>query len=113
MAKMNDRIGEQLWSEWDGELYESEQEDPTVYYTFEHVDVENDVVKRALASSLQRDGIADSLSDAYKMIEKSTVHYGWAGHNDEEIYLTVCDESGETYYGDKIDNIKEITFVEF
>lgn len=110
---VNDRVGEHLWSEWDGELYESDKDEPLVYYTFEHVDIDNDIVKRALASSLQRDGIADSLSDAFKMIEKSTTHYGWGGHSDEEIYLTVCDETGETHYGDKVDILREITFVEF
>lgn len=109
----NDRIGEQLWSEWDGELYESKNSDSLVYYTEEHVDLENDVVKRGLASSLQRDGVVDSLGQGFKEIESCEVVYGWAGYLEDEMTMLVCDEFGETYYGDILDNIIEITFVEF
>jgi hypothetical protein len=110
---MNDRLGEDLWYEWDGELYENSSDKNNLYYTFEHIDVDNDVVKRALASSIQRDGLADSLGDAFKMIENSCVVYGWAGTEAEEIYLNYCDSEGETKYGDILENIKEVTFVEF
>lgn len=110
---MNDRVGEGLWSEWDGELYENASSKENVFYTFEHIDVDNEIVKRALASAIQRDGLADSLGDAFKLIENSYVVYGWAGTEDEEVYLTYCDSTGETKYGDFVDKIKEVTFVEF
>lgn len=110
---MNDRIGEQLWSEWDGELYEFSRDDNLVYYTNEHIDYEIDVVKRALASALQRDGIADSLLEAFRMIENSSINYGWAGSNEGDLFLTACDEFGETFYGDILDKVSPVTFIEF
>lgn len=109
----NDRIGEHLWSEWDGELYESQKDSSFIYYTEEHVDVDNDIVKRALASALQRDGVVDSLGQGFREIESGEIIYGWAGYLDDERTMIVCDEFGETYYGDILDNIIEITFIEF
>jgi hypothetical protein len=110
---MNDRLGEDLWYEWDGELYENSSGKSNVYYTFEHIDVDNEIVKRALASSIQRDGLADSLSDAFKLVENSYTVYGWTGTEEEDFYLIYCDSDGETKYGDILENIKEVTFVEF
>ena len=55
------RIGEHLWSEWDGEGYQNLLECGVVYYTLEHIDLENELVRRGLASALQRDGVAYSL----------------------------------------------------
>ncbi len=110
---MNDRAGEHLWAEWDGELYEFSRDDNLVYYTHEHIDYEIDVVKRALASSLQRDGIADSLLEAFRMIENSSTVYGWAGSNEGDLFLSVCDEFGETFYGDILDKVFSVTFIEF
>jgi hypothetical protein len=109
----NDRIGEHLWHEWDGELYDSEVEDPIVYYTNGFVDIDIDVVKRALASVLQRDGIADSLANGFAMIDKAKSTYGWAGLEENARSLTVCDEDGETCYGDILQEPSEITFIEF
>lgn len=108
---MNDRVGEHLWHEWDGELLESESNN--VYYTHGHIDTDIEIVKRALASALQRDGIADSLGNAFKMIEYSATTHGWAGSNYGDMSLTACDYSGETHYGDTLDSFEEITFIEF
>jgi hypothetical protein len=109
---MNDRIGDYLWHEWDGDLYEQSDAESTVYYTFEHIDLSIDVIRRGLASAIQRDGVANSLGDAFKALELSIVVHSWAGSEEDGMNLCACDASGETFYGDVLENIQEITFVE-
>lgn len=106
------RVGEHLWFEWDGDLYDSSDEDPTVYYTYGHIDVDIDVVKRALASTLQRDGIVSSLSEGFKVVELAKVTHLWVGSDDPSLVETVCDIDGETYYGDVFSEPLDVTFVE-
>lgn len=104
------RLGEALWSEWDGEdpdLGSSKQ----IFYTTEHVDLENEIVRRALASSLQRDGSAVTLADGFRMIESSKTVHAWAGAVDGEMTYTVCDKDGETREGDYVDEVVEVTLV--
>lgn len=108
---MNDRLGDYLWSEWDGELL-NVVDDRLVYYTHEHVDLSLEIVKRALASALQRDGVVDSLLDAFKLLEKSEISHGWVGVAEGDLHLTACEESGETHYGDVLGDVLEATFVE-
>ena len=112
MAK-DSRIGESLWKQWHGENYYPSGESELVYFTEEIVDVENEIVRRALASTLQRDGIADSLADGFTMIANSTIENGWAGIIEGEKEYTVCNSSGVTDYGDSVSEIMEITWVEF
>lgn len=107
------RAGESLWQQWHGENYYSSKNSEIVYFTETHVDLDNEIVRRALASTLQRDGIADSLSDGFKMIESSTIESGWAGIIEGEKEYTVCSTEGETDYGDMVDEVVEITWVEF
>jgi hypothetical protein len=106
------RVGEGLWVEWSGEGFVPFRPSSIMFYTFEHVDVEIDVVKRALASSLQRDGIAISLGEGYRLADAGLVTHGFCGYIDGEIFLTVCNEFGETDSGDVVDEILEITWVE-
>lgn len=106
------RPGEFLWEEWQGLGYESRVESSVTYYTFEHIDLDNDLVRRALASALQRDGVAISLGDGFAMIEKSAPYYGWAGFVDDDQEYSVCDEHGETEYGDFVDSILPTTWIE-
>lgn len=109
----NDRIGEYLWHEWDGSLLKNVGSNSIVYYTEGHIDVSNAVVKRALASAAQRDGIFDSLGEAMVSAEQAKVYYLWAGFEDaSDESLSVCDEFGETFYGDILENVLEFTFVE-
>lgn len=105
------RTGECLWSEWTG--FGVPAGASTVFYTHEHVDVENDVVRRALASALQRDGSAVSLGDGFRAVESAQVVCGYAGFVDGEIDLSVCDEFGETREGDEVDEVLPITWVTF
>ena len=107
------RLGESLWSEWDGEGYETAESFNTVYYTIDHVDLSNDLVKRALASALQRDGISDSLGDGFRVVETCKISHGWAGYAEGEHVFSTCDDIGETFFGDFVDNVKQITWIEF
>lgn len=109
----NDRAGEWLWEEWCGDGYEYVPSDSIVYVTYDNVDLHEDLVKRALASCLQRDGVADSLSDAFVMIEKSTVMHGYVGFIEGEKFPYVTDEFGETLDGDQTDYISEATWVDY
>lgn len=113
MILMKDsRVGQSLWQEWDGSGYDSFHEDALVFYTFEHVSLDEDVVLRALASCLQRDGVADSLGDGFKLASNGAVTTGYAGYLDDDTELTLCDEEGFTSYGDWVYEIQEITLVE-
>ena len=106
------RAGECLWREWTGEGYDVTKSEALVFYTNEHVDLDHDIVRRALASALQRDGSAVSLGNGFGAIESSTNSYGYAGEVEGDIDYTVCDESGETAYGDYVETIIPITWVE-
>ena len=100
-----------MWSEWHGDDFDELDGYNLYFYTEEHVDLENEVVRRALASALQRDGSAVTLGDGFKMIESSATLHTWAGEVDEEMTYTVCDKHGETRRGDYVDSVVEITLV--
>ena len=107
------RMAENLWFEWSGEGFKKQGYKSVIYFTYDHVDMHNPVCLGGLASCLQRDGLVDSLSDGRSFIEKSSVFYhGHAGTVDEEPDLTICDEKGETFYGDAVETISNITLVE-
>lgn len=104
------RIGESLWLEWMSDDYSSP--DSIVFYTEDHIDLENDIVKRALASTLQRDGIVSSLAEGFRYVETAYSYHGYAGFLDGDFDLTMCNEFGETKDGDEVDEIKNLTLVE-
>jgi hypothetical protein len=106
------RPGDYLWFDWSGEGYETSRLVSLVFYTEEHVDVEHEVIKRALASALQRDGSVDSLGEAFHAVERAKTSLLYAGPVGGEVYLTICNEHGETSYGDQVDEIIPITLVE-
>jgi hypothetical protein len=107
------RPGEELWDEWDGQGYEFTDLSTTdVYFTFDSVDTDNEIVRRALASSLQRDGLCHSLGDGFKLLDGVKPNYGWVGYLEDEDYLSICDENGETPYGDILDNVRSVTWME-
>jgi len=106
------RKGESLWSEWTGAELPIKTYGSVLYYTIGHVDLENETVRRALASAIQRDGVADGLGHAYKAINDWSIFQAWAGEIDESYELFICDESGETEYGDLVDEALPITWVE-
>jgi hypothetical protein len=107
----NDRIGEWLWEEWDGESYNTFHEESIVYVTYDNVDLNEEIVRRALASCMQRDGVADSLSNSFEMIEKGSIIHGYVGFIEGEKTPYLTDEFGETVDGDQTDYISEATWV--
>jgi hypothetical protein len=110
----NDRVGDWLWEEWDGEGYESENPySSAIYCTYDWVDIDNDLVKRALASCLQRDGVVDSLGDGFKIAENALIIKSYAGFIDKEKTLTVCNEYGETDLGDSVQLVSLLTLIDF
>jgi hypothetical protein len=110
----NDRVGDWLWEEWVGDGYDpATTEDATVYCTVDWVDINNDLVKRALASCLQRDGVVDSLSEGFKVAESAIIIKTYAGFLEEEKTMTICNEFGETDLGDLVSSNLLITLVEF
>lgn len=106
------RIGESLWLEWTGDDDGQFRSAEVVLYTEDHIDIDNDVVKRALASALQRDGFAISLGEGYRYADSAEVSFGFAGPIDESLDLVECNEYGETRDGDIVDSIMKITWVE-
>lgn len=110
----NDRPGDHLWDEWHGECYESYTGSETVYWTLDHVDVSIELVKRALASALQRDGVAISLGDGFKKADSAHLVYGYVGIIDEEedLLYYFCDEEGFTKFGDVVIAPLPAVFVE-
>lgn len=105
-------MGELLWKEWTGEGYEPLHEYSVTFFTEDHIDLENDLIRRALASALQRDGVAVTLGKGFQYLESSLANYGYAGEVDGDNELTACDEEGETREGDVVDSITPITWVE-
>jgi hypothetical protein len=109
------RLGESLWNEWEGAHYEKKVSTHSyVLFTEYHVDVENETVKRALASALQRFGMFDSLGQSYSAIENrdTLISIGYSGYIDGDTYLSACDELGHTYLGDEVDSPLPTTWVE-
>jgi hypothetical protein len=106
------RIGESLWSIWEGSGYNSELNSSIVYFTEGHVDIEHELVKKALASAIQRDGIVYSIFEAYNSIDSGTTSQRWAGTIEEEVYLEVCNEDGLTESEVELIGVVPVTFVE-
>jgi hypothetical protein len=107
------RIGETLWSEWFGNGYNKGTPKALVFYTEDHVDIHNEVVRRALASAIQRDGTTDSLGEAFRLLDGPVlVSHGFAGFLDDGEELSLCDKDAMTIYEDEVDSVLQITWVE-
>lgn len=106
------RTGELLWKEWTGSGYEQLNDSSVVFFTEEHVDLENELIRRALASALQRDGVSISLGNGFQSLDGAPVVYGYAGEVDGDTDFTMCEEDGETREGDVVDITLPITWVE-
>jgi hypothetical protein len=101
------RIGESLWFFWDADP----SGDGLLFYTEGHVDLEHEVVRKALASTLQREGIALSLGQAFQMINIAEITLGYSGIDPAEDEVMPCDESGETSNGYLLDFVIPATWV--
>jgi len=98
------RPGESLWLEWD-------DDESVTYFTHGHVDLSDSVVRRALASALQRDGVVDSLGQGFKAVEAAETALGYVGRLPEEEELSRCDADGETYQDGMVELPTPATFV--
>ena len=106
------RVGELLWKEWTGSGYEPLHEDSVTFFTEDHVDIENELIRRALASALQRDGVSVSLGNGFKYLDSAVINYGYAGEVDGDMDFTACGEDGETREGEIVDHTLPVTWVE-
>jgi hypothetical protein len=107
------RIGQSLWSIWEGLGYFEQLPNSIVYYTEDHVDLEHEIVRKALASSVQRDGIVFSLSQGFQAIDAGIVSQTWIGSYEAgEYFQEVCDEYGNTDSGARLTDVVAATFVE-
>ena len=106
------RLGEGLWSEWSGDGFPYENPDDLVYVTEGRLDHDSEIARRALAYALQRDGVIETLGEAYKAVETGIWTEGFAGQLDEDDELTVCDPAGETISGENVHSAFEMTWVE-
>ena len=107
------RVGEALWSEWFGDGYNKGIIDSIVFYTEGHVDIHNEIVRRALASAIQRDGTTDSLGEAFRLLDGTVkVCLGYAGFVGGEFELTQCEQDGMTLHEDYAESVIPITWVE-
>jgi hypothetical protein len=106
------RLGETLWSQWDGVNLGDPSYSVITFFTDGNVDLDHEVVRRALASRLQRDGLVDSLGDAYKALDTSIIRHGFYGLLPDDVDMLECSEQGETYYGDLVPEPLEATWVE-
>jgi hypothetical protein len=106
------RVGELLWKEWTGSGYEPLHVNSVTFFTEDHIDLENELIRRALAYALQRDGVSVSLGNGFKYLDTAIINYGYAGEVDSDTDLTACDEDGETREGDVVDHTTAVTWVE-
>lgn len=106
------RRGEALWSEWDGDYLDVEDIEAPVFVTYEHISPDIEVVRNALASAIQRSGLVDSLAEARTAIQRSYITQGYSGVVDDDYVRAVCDQDGETFLGDKAEDVKATTWVE-
>jgi hypothetical protein len=106
------RIGESLWFIWDGLDYDFSSTDSVVFYTEGHINIEEEVVRKALASSIQREGIASSLSQGFSMIASGISSQLHAGYSDLIERQLICDENGSSKSGEDLIEVMPITVVE-
>ena len=106
------RIGQSLWSIWEGFGYEEQIVNSVVYYTEDHVNLDHEVVRKALASSIQRDGIVYSLSQGFQAIDAGAISHFWVGTYNDEPYQEICDEDGVNSSGIRLIDVIPVTFVE-
>jgi ABC-type transport system substrate-binding protein len=105
------RIGESLWFIWD--TPNNQFGDYPIFYTEDHVDMDNEVVRRALASAIQREGIVSSLGEGYFLIDHGDTWQGYSGSVDsnEVEDLHECDENGSTSDGEIMSEFARTTWV--
>jgi hypothetical protein len=103
------RIGESLWFLWD---LEESRDGSLLFYTEDHVDIEHEIVRKALASTLQREGIALSLHQGFQMIDIGEATLGYSGTSPTGEGSGIrCNEQGETEDGYILNDVIPATWV--
>ncbi len=103
------RIGESLWFLWD---VEETDDGSLMFYTEGHVDIEHEIVRKALASAIQREGISYSLGQSFRMIDEASTLLGYSGPapiENDPVYP--CDELGYTEDGSQLESVVPTTWV--
>lgn len=98
--------------EWTGSGYTPETESDLIFYTEEVVNINIPLIQKALASSLQREGIVDSLSDGFNLVNYGHVVHGFFGYIGGDIVPTACDVLGYAEDGEKLEFFTSCTWVE-
>jgi len=106
------RIGESLWFIWDDEESLLSDKGSIVFYTEDHVDIEHEIVRKALASSIQREGISQSLSDGFFLIASGVCNQSYIGYSSLSEKQYICNKDGLSEIEDNLTNITPITYVE-
>jgi hypothetical protein len=101
-----------LWTEWEGEGFDSLLYDSAIFYKHEQCNVLTDKDVEVLARVIQQTGYVDSLYEGRLMVQNAELVTGFCGYIDSDTILTACDSTGMTYYGDSVDSIIPVTWVE-
>jgi hypothetical protein len=87
-------ILEPTWLIWEGNDFPSKfDSESVVFYISEHLYLDEDnVAKKSLAKQLQLEGIVDSLSEGFKLIDSGNLsRAGYFYEDGEDLYPTYCD----------------------
>lgn len=100
---MNARSGSRTpWQEWDGEL------GPQGVVLYREGKRRGDA--DLLAEAIRSEGIAQNLAEAYRFVDTSVVQTGFYGYVDGDNVATVCDETGLTADGERVETVIPCTF---
>jgi hypothetical protein len=108
----NQQFEIQSWEEWDGNDYIPNSSNCLVFYSFGHYSFELDEITSSLSKYLAEEGVFDSRFEAKRSLSIATARTGYVGRVDDDYELTVCDDYGTTRYGDYVDAVRPITWVE-
>lgn len=106
------RSGENLWLEWSGYDLPTESEESIIYYTLEWVDVDDETVRRALASALQRSGAVEGLGHAFRSLETAHVTQAYGAHLGGEREWSFYDQEWTPRPDPEVEDFTAITWVE-
>lgn len=94
---------EPVWLIWEGDSFPRKfGSDSLIFYLSEHIYLDSDdIARKSLAKQLQREGVVDSLSESYKLIDISWAsRAGFYYEDGDDRFPIYCDESDENYEWD-------------
>ena len=105
-------IAEPVWLIWEGDDFPRKiHSDSVVFYLTEHIYLDQDeIAKKALAKQLRLEGVADSLGEAFRLIDLGWVSKGgYYFEDDDERFPVYCELDDELYDWDA--TFVEVPFV--